>query len=102
MIFSIGALGAAALAAQAARTATGALRYEAALLRATTLLDSLAAVGDPGIGTAHERQVAYRWRVRADSAGRAIDVVAHLRGSSDRIVLSVWRAPLPALQRPGP
>lgn len=95
VIFAIGALGAAALTAHAARTATSAQRRETSLQRATALLDSLAASGAPGVGVWREPEAEYRWTVSPDSAGHDIRIEIVLADQADTIRLRSHGAALP-------
>ena len=97
VVFTIGALGAAALTAHAARLATAAVRYEAALLEAVTLLDSLAATDADGSGGSSDRHAHYHWRIATDSGARIIEVDARVRAAGDTIRLRARRPIRPPL-----
>ena len=103
-VLAVGALGAAALIAHAALSATAAKRTEEAVRYAVELLDSLveaaggAAAGDAPAGERVHRAVTYQWSARGDSAHRVVEVMAVLRAPPDTIRLSAARPPvLPVL-----
>ena len=98
-VLAVGALGAAALIAHAALSATAATRTEDAVRSAVELLDSLVeAAGDAAAGERVRQGVTYRWSARGDSAHRVVEVVAVLRAPPDTIRLHAVRPPvLPVL-----
>ncbi len=99
VVFAVGALGAAALTAHAARLATEAARREAALRRVVTLLDSLVVAPAPGSGVGADVHAEYTWSSVEDSALRTIHVSAIIRASPDTIRLSARRPVTPPLLR---
>lgn len=98
-VLAVGALGAAALIAHAALSATAATRTEDAVRYAVELLDSLvAAANGAAAGERVRRDVTYRWSAPGDSTQRVVEVVAVLRAPPDTIRLRAARPPvLPVL-----
>lgn len=95
VVFAIGALGAAALTAHAARTATSAQRRETALQQATAMLDSLLTTAAPAAGVRREQIAEYHWTVAADSVGHDIRIEIFLPGRIDTIRLGSRSVTLP-------
>ncbi len=96
VVFAVGALGAAALTAHAARWTTRAGRAEAALLRMEMLLDSLAQAPDPVSGSQDGAVARYEWTVAEDSTGRRIEVRARA-GGPDTLAITAYRPGAPPL-----
>ena len=97
VIFAIGALGAAALTAHAARTVTVAQREEMMVLHATMLLDSLLADPAATAGARSAAAATYRWQISSDGSGRRVRVEATAGGSSDTTRLEAHRPALPGV-----
>lgn len=97
VIFAVGALGAAALTAHAARTATLAQREETIVLHATMLLDSLLADSASASGSRSAAAATYHWQISHDSAGRRVRIEATASGSTDTVRLETYRAALPGV-----
>ena len=95
VVFAIGALGAAALTAHAARTATSAQRRETAMQQATAMLDSLVTAAAPAAGVRREQIAEYHWTVAADSVGHDIRFEIVLSGQTDTIRLGSRSVSLP-------
>lgn len=99
VVFAVGALGAAALTAHAARLTSRAERWETVLLRMEALVDSLGEAGDAAHGAREESAARFEWSREPDGIGDRIEVRA-LPGGTDTLVLRAYRADAPPLLLP--
>ncbi|HEU5208213.1 MAG TPA: prepilin-type N-terminal cleavage/methylation domain-containing protein [Longimicrobiales bacterium] len=97
VVFAIGALGAAALTAHAARLATTAQRLEAATLQASMLLDSLMQDAAPASGGRTDADGEYRWAIVDDTTSRKIRMEVVPGGARDTVRLHARRPNLPPI-----
>lgn len=95
VVFAVGALGAAALTAHAARLSIRAARIETVIGRTVALLDSLTVATAPAAGSDADPDATYAWSLAGDSAARTISVIAIVRASSDTVRMSAHRPAAP-------